>query len=242
MLLAVDIGNTNIVLGTFKGDRLTGKQRVETSEDACIRVRGKVDAAMIASVVPQMTASIASSIRKSFGIRPIIVDWRAIKGLKIAVKDKSQIGIDRLVNAAAAIERFGCPLLIIDLGTATTFDAIDSRGRYLGGAITSGLAISRDVLHERTAKLPLVEIRKPSGVIGGNTKEAIRSGLYFGYIDMIDGMIKRFRAKLGRRMKVVATGGLSGMIASGTKNIDAVDMDLTLKGLNKIYKSMRGKK
>ena len=242
MLLAVDIGNTNIVLGLFDKNRLISKQRILTNDQASVKVRGRVDAAIISSVVPRLTGILSAKINKQYGIRPVIVNWKNI-GLKIALKNKNQVGVDRLVNAIAVKRMYGAPAVIIDFGTATTFCATDRNGRYLGGAITSGLAISRDVLHERTAKLPLIEIKKPKKVIGQDTIEAMRSGLFYGYVDMVEGMIKRFKANLGRNAKVIATGGLSGIIASGTRKIDVVDQDLTLKGLNIIYRDMvKGKR
>ncbi|MFH1710636.1 MAG: type III pantothenate kinase [bacterium] len=239
MLLAVDIGNTNIVLGLFNKNRLTGKQRILTGHYARIKATGRVDAAIVSSVVPRLTGIICRDIEKRQKVRPVVVSWKTIKGLKIALKKKQQVGVDRLINAVAVKCLYASPAVIIDFGTATTFCALDRNGRYLGGAITSGLAISRDVLHERAAKLPLIKIKKPKSAIGQDTVEAMRSGLFYGYIDMVEGMIKRFKAKLGQKAKVIATGGLSKTIASGTKMIDIVDMDLTLKGLNIIYRGAR---
>ena len=239
MLLAVDIGNTNIVFGLFKNNKLISKQRILTLDTAAVKAAGNIDAAVISSVVPRITGMIAGRIKKRYGIKPVVVAWKNIKGLKAGLRDKGQVGVDRLVNAFAVKKLYGPPAVIIDLGTATTFCALDRKGRYLGGAITSGLAISRDVLHERTAKLPLIEIKKPRNTIGKNTIEAMRSGLYWGYIEMIEGMIRRFKKELGGKAKVIATGGLSPLIAKGTKKIDIVDPDLTLKGLNMIYLEMK---
>jgi type III pantothenate kinase len=221
---------------------LISKQRILTNGLARVKVRGKADAAIISSVVPRLIRMLSKKIEKQYGIKPVVVKWENID-LKIALNNKGQVGVDRLVNAAAVKRIYGVPAVIIDFGTATTFCALDRNGRYLGGAITSGLAISRDVLHERTAKLPLIEIKKPIKAIGQDTLEAMRSGLFYGYVDMVEGMIKRFKAKLGRNAKVIATGGLSGIIASGTRKIDVVDQDLTLKGLNIIYRDMvKGKR
>ena len=239
MLLAVDIGNTNIVLGLFKGNKLVSKQRILTKRKVSVKLPGKIDAAIISSVVPALSSAVSSRIRKQHNIDPVIVNWKTVKGLPIVLKNKGQIGIDRLVNAIAVKRLYGFPAVIIDFGTATTFCGLDKGGRYLGGAITSGLAISRDVLHERTAKLPLIKITNPKRAIGQSTIEAMKSGLFFGYVDMVEGMINRFKRELGRNTKVIATGGLSGLIASGTNKIDVVDPDLTLKGLNIIYKEMR---
>lgn len=238
MLLAVDIGNTNIVYGLFKAVKLVSKQRMVSNRSSQVKKMAKrIDAALIASVVPGLTSYVAGSIRRLYKVNPVIVSWNNIKGMKILPKNKAQVGIDRLVNAAAVKELYGVPAVVIDFGTATTFCAVDRLGRYLGGAITSGLSISRDVLHERTAKLPLIKIKRPGRSIGRDTLEAMESGLFFGYVDMVEGMIKRFKAKLGRSARVIATGGLSGIIASGTDKIDVVDPDLTLKGLNMIYRA-----
>ncbi len=239
MLLAVDIGNTNVVLGLFKENRLISKHRILTARSGSVKVGRGIDAAIISSVVPRQTGVISRKIEKQCGIKPVILSWKMIKGLKIVLKEKGQVGIDRLVNAVAVKRLYGSPAVIIDFGTATTFCALDRAGRYLGGAITSGLEISKDVLHERTAKLPLIDIRKPKSAIGKNTLDAMRSGLFYGYVDMVEGMIKRFKVKLGRGAKVIATGGLSKLIASGTRKIDIVDPDLTLKGLNIIYNQMQ---
>jgi type III pantothenate kinase len=238
MLLAVDIGNTNIVLGLFKKDKLISKHRILSDRSACVKVAGRPDAAVISSVVPHLTKIVSADIKKRYRVKPVIISWRDIRDIRIALKNKGSIGIDRLVNAEAVKKLYGTPAVVIDFGTATTFCALDKEGRYLGGAITSGLAISRDILHERTAKLPFISIVKPSRAIGRNTLEAMRSGLFYGYVDMVEGMIKRFKEQLGSRARVIATGGLSGIIASGTDKIDVVDTDLTLKGLNIIYKEM----
>ncbi len=239
MLLAVDIGNTNIVLGYFKGSRLAGRMRMPSDGKFDVNaLKKKFDAAVIASVVPKLTRIVVKKIWKKFGVRPIVVDWKKIKDLKIGLKNKGQIGIDRLINAAAVKALYGCPAIVIDFGTATTFCVLDKRGAYRGGVITSGLAISRDVLHERTAKLPLIRIQKPRRAIGGNTVEAMRSGLFYGYIEMVEGMVRRMAREIKGKPKVIATGGLAKVIAKGTKIFDYVDQDLTLKGLNIIYRGL----
>jgi len=240
--LAVDIGNTSIVFGLFRGKRIVGRLRLRSKLGETAfwyskrlgKFRAKVKAAAISSVVPGLNAAVKNAIKGAFGCTPVVVNWRMIKGLKIKLKAKNQVGVDRLVNAAAAYRLYGGKLVIIDFGTATTFCAVD-RERYLGGAITSGLEISKVVLHERTAKLPLITIKRPGRAIGKDTVSAMRSGLFYGYIDLVEGMIKRFKRELGGRVKVIATGGLSGIIAKGTRMIDIVDQDLTLKGLKYIY-------
>lgn len=235
MLLTIDIGNTNIVLGTFSGNRLIGKQRILSNRYARVKLKGPVDAAVIGSVVPRLTGPVASQIRRRYKVKPYIVSLKDID-VKIALKKRDQIGIDRLINVMYVVKKYGYPAIVIDFGTATTFCALDKHCVYRGGAITSGLAISRDVLHERTAKLPLINIVKPAKVIGSDTGSAMRSGLFYGYVEMVEGMIRRFKKELGSGAKVIATGGLSKLISSGTDKIDVVDPDLTLKGLNMIYR------
>ncbi len=189
---------------------------------------------MIGSVVPKATVAVVKEIRKKLGIKAVVLDWKMV-GLPIGLKKRSQIGVDRLVDAAAAKSLYGFPVIVIDFGTATTFCVVDKKGVYRGGAITSGLAISRDVLHERTAKLPLVDLSRPERAIGEDTESAMRSGLFFGYVELVEGMVRRFRKEMGGRPLVIATGGLAKLIASGTRIFDRVDQDLTLKGLNIIY-------
>lgn len=239
MLLAVDIGNTNIVFGAFNGDRLTQKGRVVSELPIKFpKLKGRFDRAIIASVVPKLNRAVVKLIKSQYGIRPIILNWKMIKGLKIDLPNKDQVGIDRLVNAVAVKHLYGNPAIVIDLGTATTFCAVKGDCTYLGGAITSGLAISRDILHKRTAKLPLIKLKVPSRAIGKNTVEAMNSGLFFGYVDMIEGIIRRIRREMGGHVKVIVTGGLSKLIAKGTKVFDNVDVDLTLKGLSIIAKGL----
>jgi len=240
MLLAVDIGNTNIVFGLFKGNKLASKHRMLSDSSAAVKLKGGIDSAIIGSVVPGLTRLISARISRRYGIKPFIVKWNDT-GIKIALRNKGQIGIDRLINALAVKRKYGTPAVVIDFGTATTFCAIDKKGIYRGGAITSGLAISRDVLHERTAKLPMIQIEKPGRAIGFDTVSAMRSGLFYGYVDMVEGMIKRFKKELGGGAKVIATGGLSKIISSGTDKIDVVDPDLTLEGLNMIYMDRRAR-
>jgi type III pantothenate kinase len=237
MLLAVDIGNTNIVFGAFKDDRLVGEGRVISELPVKLpKLKGKFDKAIIASVVPALTYPTAKLIEKAYGVKPIVLNWKMLKGITISVPNKDQIGIDRLVNAIAVDRLYGTPAIIIDLGTATTFCAVKKDCEYLGGAITSGLAISRDILHKRTAKLPLIKLEVPKKAVGKNTIDAMNSGLFFGYVEMIEGMIRRIRREMGGHVKVIATGGLSKLIAKGSKVFDNVDIDLTLKGISIISK------
>ncbi|MFC1559828.1 type III pantothenate kinase [Candidatus Margulisiibacteriota bacterium] len=250
MLLTIDIGNTSIVLGLFERAKLVSRLRIvsDTKRGAgwyaqrILKLKGSrkdnIEAAVISSVVPKLNNVVKKAVKKTYKCMAIIVSWKGIKGLKIALSKKHQVGVDRLVNALAAYRLYGGKAVIIDFGTATTFCAVDRKGRYLGGAITSGLESSRDILYRKTAKLPLISFKKIGKVIGKDTVSAMRSGLFFGYIDLVEGMIKRFKKELGSGAKVVATGGLAPLIAKGTKMIDVVDPDLTLKGLKLVYEGM----
>ena len=251
MLLAIDIGNTSIAVGLFQRDRLIGRLRIISDPSRGVNYykkklsvlkkwqKNSVDAAIISSVVPNLNSAIKKALKQAYNCKAVFINYKMIKGLKIALSAKEQVGVDRLVNALAAYRLYGGKAVIIDFGTATTFCAVDKAGRYKGGAITSGLEISKDILHQKTAKLPLIKLKKPKMAIGKDTVSAMRSGLYFGYIDLVEGMIKRFKAELGGKVKVIATGGLAKLISTGTKMIDIVDKDLTLKGLRLIYKEMR---
>lgn len=250
MLLAIDIGNTNIVVGLFDDDKLIKSNRFISKTNAFQDYffkklsqfkRLKIKAVIIASVVPQINKKIRSAIVKLFDIEPFFINADSFKGLlEINVKNKSEVGADRLINAYAAKKIYGKPIIIIDFGTATTICAVDKKGRYLGGAIAPGIAISRDALQEKTAKLPLVDLKFPKKVIGHNTVSAIQSGILLGYLGLIEGLVKRFKQELDYNAKVIATGGLAKIISSKTDIIDKIDMDLTLKGLMMQYKNQRG--
>lgn len=232
MFLAVDIGNTTISFGLFYGKKLRRKWRAKT-EDPWPKIRVKVSHAIVSSVVPSVNTRIKKFLRTNFGVKPYFVTAKSIKGLKLKLKRKSEIGIDRLVGALAAYKLYGGPLIIVDFGTATTFDAITKKGEYIGGAISPGIGISRDSLHEKTAKLPKINIRKPRNVIGKNTVEAMRSGLLFGYVSLVEGMVHRFKKELPGA-KVVATGGFATLISKYTRIIGIINTELTLYGLSMI--------
>ncbi len=241
MILTVDTGNTSVAVGLFDGDRLVKQLRFATDEkDPSKWFRAfkkyRIDGAVVSSVVPKTDKPIAKAISKLFGIQALILNYRSVKDLiKVKLKRPEEIGMDRLVNVIAAKELHKAPLVIIDFGTATTFCCVDRDGNYLGGAISPGILLSRDILHERTAKLPLIELSFPSSVIGDETVSAMRSGLLHGYVALVEGMVKRFKAILGKDTTVIATGGLSKIIAGKTDIIDIVKEDLTLKGLNIIW-------
>jgi type III pantothenate kinase len=232
MLLVIDVGNSSTRFGIFDNNKLKKNWTIETKNLFKWKPDKSIASlpAIISSVVPA-----ASKILRRKLIRPRFVDARTIKGLKIKLKNKSEIGADRVVDAYAAINLYGIPAIILDFGTATTFDVISKKGEYLGGSIAPGIGLSRDVLHERTAKLPRIEIKAPKNIIGRSTVDAMRSGLVYGYASMVDGMIERLKDKTGKKTKVIATGGYAKLIAKYASGIDIIDIDLTLKGLNLIW-------
>jgi type III pantothenate kinase len=250
MLLAIDIGNTNITLGLYDGDALGPRWRLSTGNEKTADEYGliilglfrragvfapAVDAAAIASVVPPLTGAFADACRQYLQCEPLVVDGGCNTGVPIRYDDPSQVGADRIVDAAAARRLYGGPACIVDFGTATTFDAISREGDYLGGAIAPGIGISSEALFKRAAKLPRVDFLKPPAAIGRNTVHSLQSGLLFGYIGLVEGMVERFRAELGPEMKVIATGGLAEIVARETDVISIIAPWLTLEGLKIIY-------
>jgi type III pantothenate kinase len=253
MLLAIDVGNTNIVLGVFEGDRLVQSWRLQTmrertADELGLLVdglfahraldRSLVEGVVISSVVPPLTGSTTEMVERYFGRTPLIVDPVSNVGMPILYDTPSEVGADRIVNAIAAYERFGkgaVPLIVCDFGTATTFDAVTAAGEYLGGAICPGVTISADALFQRAARLPRIDVRKPDRVIGRTTVGAMESGLFFGYLGMVEGLVRRMKDELGGRAICIATGGLASVIAPETSLIDHVDVDLTLHGLRMVW-------
>jgi type III pantothenate kinase len=189
----------------------------------------------LASVVPPLTGTFVEACEKYLGQRPFVIDAGVKTGVRVKYDDPKQVGADRVVDAAAVQKLYGGPACVVDLGTATTFDAISATGEYLGGAIAPGITIAAEALFQRTAKLPKVDLQRPPAAIGRNTVHSIQSGLLFGYVGMVEGMVARFRAELGPNMKVIATGGLAGLIANETKVIDIIAPWLTLEGLKIVY-------
>ncbi len=250
MLLAVDIGNTNIVLGIFEGEDLTQSWRLATLQDRTadeLRVlvgrlfeerhldMAGVSGVVLASVVPPLTSTVTEMVRGAFGRDTLAIDATNV-GLPIEYQEPGDVGADRLVNAVAALDEFGGgarPIIVVDFGTATTFDVISAEGSYVGGVICSGVEISADALFQRAARLPRVDVGRPDQVIGTSTVGSMRSGLFFGYVAMVEGIVARLRAELGGREPAVcvATGGLANTIAGETGSIDHVSPDLTLHGL-----------
>jgi type III pantothenate kinase len=255
MLLAVDIGNTSVTLGLFIGGKLGPRWRLasdseRTPDEYGILVvqlleRNGVEARevkniAIASVVPPLTGVFEQACRGYLDAAPLIVDAGTRTGIKIRYEDPKQVGADRVVNAAAVRNLFKGPVCVVDFGTATIFDAISADGEYLGGAIAPGVGIASDALFRRAAKLPRVEITRPPAAIGRNTVHSLQSGLLYGYVGIVDGMVGRFRAELGADTKTVGTGILVELIARETKSIDVIEPWLALEGLRVIHELNRG--
>jgi type III pantothenate kinase len=266
MLLAIDVGNTNIVYGLFEGARLVHQFRVEssrgrTADEYAVTIRqllsmrgiepGHVDAAIVASVVPALTEPMLDLVRRAFGLEALVVGPGIRTGMAILYENPREVGADRIVNAVAAYERYhgGPPgpqtprhggLVVVDFGTATTFDCVSPKGEYLGGVICPGIQISADALFARAAKLPRVEIARPPRAVGRNTQHSMQSGIVFGYVALVDGMCERLVEELDFPCNVIATGGLARVIAPLSKRIEDVDDDLTLVGLRILYERNQG--
>jgi type III pantothenate kinase len=254
VLLAIDVGNTNIVPGVFDGARLVHSWRLATLRERTADEVGMVltqlfardglevaaiDAVIMASVVPPVTPTMVMMSRRYFGTSPLVVDETVDTGMPNRYDNPAEVGADRIVNGVAAYEEFGraakSAVIVVDFGTATTFDAVSSAGEYLGGIICPGIQISADALFQRAARLPRIEVRKPDRVIGRTTVASMQSGLFFGYVDMVEGLVARMRRELGDPVVCVATGGLAEVIAPETSVIQAVSPDLTLNGLRLIW-------
>jgi type III pantothenate kinase len=251
MLLAIDVGNTNIVIGVFRGDTLAHSWRLTTIRertsdelgilvtDLCDRheIRhADISGIVMASVVPPLTGTLVTMVTDYFGRVPLV--FEPVSGpMPILIDTPSEVGADRVVNAIAAYDayRTGLPIIVVDFGTATTFDAVSAKGEYLGGIICPGPQVSADALFQRAAKLPRIDVRKPPRVIGTNTVGAMQSGLFWGYVDMVEGLIHRMKAELGGAAVVVATGGLAPVVAPESKMIEHVDPELTLRGLRLVW-------
>ncbi len=251
MLLAIDIGNTNITLGLYRHEELVSAWRLATDHERMpdeygLQLLGlltqagcaikDIHAVALASVVPPLTRTFSQACEKYLQQDPFVVDAGVRTGLRIRYEDpKYSLGADRVADAVAVVRLYATPACVVDFGTATTFDAISSDGEYLGGAIAPGIGIAADALFQRTAKLPRVELIKPPSAIGSNTVRAIQSGLIFGYVGLVEGMVARFREELGSEMKVIGTGGLVDLIAAETKVIQVVAPWLTLEGMRLIW-------
>ena len=254
MLLALDAGNSNITIGAFEGRQLISQWRLrtvheQTSDEWGILLRNlfvpagldieKVDGIIVCSVVPPIDSTLAAMTKRYFNREAMFVGPRTDLGLAIRYDNPNEVGADRLVNGVAGFYKYGGPCVIVDFGTTINFDVISRDAEYLGGAIAVGIGIAIDALFSRTARLPLVEFRPPKDVVGTNTVASMQSGLYFGAIGMIDGILERIIDKLGPETKAVATGGQAQMIVSGSRYLKVVDEHLTLEGLAMIWERNR---
>lgn len=251
MLLVIDVGNSNTVLGLYEGDVLRGDWRVVTTNYrtgdelrilfSMLLTSGgfdikKISGCCISSVVPQLNPALMQVCRDAFGCEALMVGPGVKTGLVLQCDNPKEVGADRIVNAVGALEDHKGPLIVIDFGTATTFDAVTAKGEWKGGVIVPGVMLSAEALFEHCAKLPQIEIAVPTHVIGRDTVTNIRSGLTYGYTDMVDGLVRRMVAEMGGEPTVIATGGLAGMIAGISDTIDVVDPELTLKGLKAVFR------
>ncbi len=255
MLLAVDVGNTNTTFAVFDGDRLLADWRIETAArrtedeysvilDALLSrdniSRRQIDGVVISSVVPTVVAPLVKLARKFFGVGdPFVVSRGEDIGVNVRYQPRTDVGADRIANAVAAHEIYGGPVIVVDFGTATTFDAVAEDGTYLGGAIAPGIETSVEALVARTAQLRRVPYSKPSSAVGTSTVESLQSGIVFGFAGQVDGIVERMKKEIGDGVKVVATGGLADVVAPESHTIEEIDPLLTLKGLRIIYERSR---
>ncbi len=257
MLLTIDIGNTNITIGLYQGETLGPRWRLATDHERMPDEYGlqfygllthsghtipEIHGICLASVVPPLTGRIVEASRRYLHQEPLVVDAGVKTGVRIRYEDPRAVGADRIVDAAAVQRLYGGPACVVDFGTATTFDAISADGDYLGGAIAPGIGIAAEALFLRTAKLPRVDLQRPPNPIGRNTVHSMQSGLLFGYVSLVEGMVARFRSELGPGMKVIATGGLAEIIAQETSVFDIIAPWLTLDGLRFLWEMNRAER
>jgi type III pantothenate kinase len=255
MLLVIDIGNSNIVLGIFRGEELSATWRLgtelhKTPDEYAVLLKSllageglsaaQLQEAVLGSVVPPLVATFQEALDRHFGIKPLVVEAGIRTGVRICTDNPKEVGADRIVNTLAAHRLYGGPAIIIDFGTATTFDVVSKEGDYLGGAIAPGLTLAMEALFQHAAKLPQVELVRPRYAIGKNTVASMQSGLIFGYVGLIEGIVRRITRELGGQARVIATGGLAEVIARETPVVEVVDQKLTLVGLRLIHELNRG--
>jgi len=254
LLLTIDVGNTNTVLGVYEGTALRAHWRLTTRREQTVDEYGilvrslfaaagidtaAVSGVALASVVPPLTSALLTLSRQYLSQEPLLVEPGVRTGMPILYEPPGDVGADRIVNGVAAFAAYGGPVIVVDFGTATTFDVVTRKGEYAGGVICPGIGISADALFQRAARLPRVDIRNPGRVIGRSTVGSMQAGLYFGYASMVEGLIARIRAELGEPTRVVATGGLAETLAGDIPSIEAVDPVLTLTGLRLIWERNR---
>ncbi|MGH7870316.1 MAG: type III pantothenate kinase [Candidatus Dormibacteraceae bacterium] len=250
MLLVIDVGNTNTVLGIFQGETLRAQwrlttNRAQTADEYGILIKNlfwldghrpdSVKSMIIASVVPPLNGTLAEMADKYFALKPLFLEPGTRTGMAIHYDNPQEVGADRIANSVAAFEKYGGPCIIVDFGTAITFDVVSELGEYLGGVIAPGIGISSEALFQRAARLPRVEIREPQAVIGTNTVSSMQSGLFYGAVGLVDGILDRLCAVMGKKTHVVATGGQASWVASASKYKPPVDDSLTLEGLRIIH-------
>ncbi len=250
LLLAIDVGNTNTVFAVYRHREPLGQWRISTVRERTadeyaaaltqlMTLRGHghddVDAAVISSVVPQALTPLKSMCREFFGCTAKVVGENLGITIPVVIDNPREVGADRLVNAVAAHARYAGPLIVVDFGTATTFDVIDADGRYCGGIIATGINLSLEALHRGAAKLPRVAVERPPQVIGSSTVTAMQSGVYWGYVSLVEGMVAKIKTEFGAPMTVIATGGLAELFAGATDVIEHVDRDLTMAGLVELF-------
>lgn len=250
MLLVIDVGNTNTVLGVYDQEKLVSHWRLTTErsrtiDEYGIQFRnlfllagidaGVINAVAISSVVPTLNYTLEKVSHQYLGLEPMFIDHSSDTGMTIRYSPISDVGADRIVNSVAAIARFGAPCIVVDFGTATTFDVVNSNREYLGGVITPGITISAEALFQRASRLSRVEIRRPDRVIGETTAGSMQSGLYYGYIGLVDGILRRMITELNEKPRIIATGGLARLIGRGSEYIEEIDDNLTLEGLRLIF-------
>ncbi len=256
MLLVIDAGNTNVTVGVFREQDLIAQWRLTTDHEKSgeqygtelrdlfthdgIDLKG-ISAVMVASVVPPLDQALRQMVADCFGLTPLFVDHTTDTGLRLLYEPPSDLGADRIVDAVAAMTKYGTPCIVVDFGTATTFNAISGKGEFLGGAISPGLFTCMDALYERAAKLPRVEFERPRVAIGSSTVAAMQSGIYYGYAGLVDNVIEQMLEGMSPVSRIVATGGLAPLIAQTSQYIDTIDETLTLDGLRIVYERTAGK-
>lgn len=249
MLLAIDVGNTHVVLGLYRGDELVSSWRLQSEASRTVDefslavlsvlqndswAKEDIKNIVLSCVVPALSRVFVKLSRKYFGKEPLIVGPGLKTGMRISVDDPRTVGADRIVNAIAAKELYGAPVIVVDFGTATTFDVVGASGAYEGGVIAPGLVISAEALSSRAAQLPSIELSYPDRLIGKNTRDSMLSGIVYGYVGLVDGILKRIKAELGVATPVIATGGLAHLIVEGSDEMEEVSKELTLRGLRLI--------